>query len=313
MKRLVPFVLALAVSTPASAGSGPWTLAEGSWTAYGGVDYRHFVKLAGQDGGFTGEGVTLPTGIRTLTVQGVVSYGVLDWAEIELNVPWVYSQADRPDVEACTSLGLDACESVQSLGLITTRAKVRLLDEIYGPPLTLSLGPAIRTGEFTHDERSRLTAPTEGQTDIGAFLTAGRSGGLGSAGYYAVYAQGAYYFRMPNAEVGGVNAPGDEWTVDFEATFAPVAFLAFGPDLYLSSREGLTLAEMNESYIDDPDRYAALGVFNVKYGGKVMVRSSRLFTVILGATQTLYAENNPTDTFSFSFGLNYQGVPKDEG
>ena len=51
------------------------------------------------------------------------------------------------------------------------------LDELYGPPLSLAVGGELRVGTFTAPERAQLTNLGEGTTDLGAFLSAGRSGG----------------------------------------------------------------------------------------------------------------------------------------
>lgn len=310
MKHGLPLLLALALPLPAAAGTGPWTLGEGAWTLYGGAEYRRFTLVAGGDGGALGEGDPLPTGIRSLGLQAIGSYGLLDWAEAELTVPWVLAQADRADAEGCAALGQGACRTVESVALLQARMKLRLLDEYVGPAVSVAAGPVLRSGEFNHDERARLTTPTEGQTDLGAFVTVGRSTGLGERGWYAAWLQVDARHRFPNGDrPDGGKAPGEEVAAEAEVLVAPTGTVAFGPDVYFTWRDGVDLEEIDAT---DPDRFASLGVGSLRAGGKVLLQSSRLFTVVLSGTGTIWARNNPTDAFSVGLGLNYQGLAKEQ-
>ncbi|MFZ5477803.1 MAG: hypothetical protein ACOZNI_13590 [Myxococcota bacterium] len=293
---------------PALAGTGPWTLPEGNWTTYGGAEYRQFRMLT--TGGFTGQGADLGTAFRTFSAQVIGSFGLREWAEGEISIPYVYVQTARTDVAPCENLGLQACEPVQDIGLVTARVKLRLLDEVVGPPLSLAMGPLVRTGEFTHAERQRLTAPTEGQTDFGAFVVAGRSSGL-AQGWYGAWVQAEYRFRLANTEVEGKKVPGDELELSGELLLAPAGMVAFGPDVWFTTRDGIGLAEMNEKYLDDPDRYAMLAVTTVKAGGKVVIGSQSLTSLVVSGTGTLFAKNNPSDGWSVGVGVNHQFVPKE--
>ena len=148
VSKLRALLVGLAALLPgvAHAGSGPWTLAEGSWTLYAGTDYRHFAKVVGGAGSFDGEAGDLPTGFSDVSVEGIASYGLLDWSELELTLPWVSAQADRPDAQGCIDLGLDACKTVRNVGLITGRLKLRAIDEVHGAPVTLTFAPLLRIG-----------------------------------------------------------------------------------------------------------------------------------------------------------------------
>jgi len=295
------------LATTALAGTGPWTLPEGDWSLYGGADWRHFQKVAISNGNTA----TLDTGIRALTLEVVGSFGLLDAVEAELTLPWVYAQVDHVSESPCETLPNDPCATVSAIGLLQAKVKVRALDELDGLPVTLAAGTLFRSGEFTHEQRSRLTAPTEGQTDLGAFLTVGRSGGAFANGFYSGWAQAGYFYRMPNGIVEDKKIPGNEWTSDAEFFIAPISAFAIGPNLFITKRTGITLEDMNEKYIDDPDRYAMLAVFSIKYGAKILLRSDRRWTVVLGGTGTAYAENTAADVYSFSVGINYQGIAKD--
>lgn len=311
MKHRALVALALAAPGTALAGSGPWTLAEGDWSAYGGAEYRRFANVVGGDGAFVGGGDPLPTGIRSLALQGIATYGVLDWAEAELTVPWVLAQADRKDAEGCAGLGQGACGTVTGAGLLQARLKLRVLDEYVGPPVTVAVGPALRSGELSHDDRMRLTAPTEGQTDIGAFVAVGRSGGLGRAGWYATWLQVDARHRFPNTTLtDGQKVPGEEMAAEWEVLFAPGGVVAFGPDLFFTWRDGYDLEAMDAA---DPDRFAGLGVASLRGGAKVLLRSSRLWTVVISGTGGIWARNNPPDTHTVAIGLNYQGIADGEG
>jgi hypothetical protein len=303
--------LILLLASAALAGTGPWTLPEGSWSLYGGAEYRQFASLAASGGAFVGQGAAMDTSFRTFSVQAVGSFGLREWAEAELIVPYVYSQSARTDVGNC-NIGLDACEPVNDIGLVSARAKIRVLDEVYGPPVTLSFGPLVRSGEFTHEERSRLTAPTEGQTDLGGFLVVGRSSGL-AQGWYGVWVQGEYRFRIGNTEIEGKKVPGDEVEVAGELLLAPAGNVAFGPGLWFTTRDGISLEDMNAKYSDDPDRFAMLAVSSAKVGGKVIVNSQSLTSLVLSGTGTLWARNNPPDVWSFGVGVNHQFLPKGAG
>jgi hypothetical protein len=50
----------------------------------------------------------------------------------------------------------------------------------------------------------------------------------------------------------------------------------------------------------------------VQLGGKVILRSSRRLSAVVGATGTLYARNNPPDSFSIGVGVNYLSLPPEE-
>ncbi len=294
------------VTLPARAGSGPWTLSEGSSSLYLGTEYRQLRHIA-PDGEWFGDGSDLGTSIRFVTVQGVVSYGLLDRFELEATLPWVYAHASRPDAAVCYALGQSACGKVESVGLIDVRGKVRLLDELAGPPVTISVGPVLRIGEFGHTTRARLTAITEGQSDVGAFAVLGRSAGLGASGWWSGYLDAEYRYRIPNIEVGGVKIPSDEVASSAQVMVSPWGVVAFGPELFFDARTGgESLATKDDA---DPDRFASLKYTLVQYGGKVIVTSNRRWSAIFGATGTLYARDTASDLWSVSAGISWQALP----
>lgn len=310
--RTVSLVIAAALLAPAAkAGTGPWTLSGDDASVYVGGEYRTFARIVGGDGSVDGESTALPTPIRFVTVQGIVSYGLLDPLEVELAVPWVLGTAARADAAGCSDLGQRACATTSGLGSIQARAKIRLLDEVERAPLSLAIGAHVRVGDAAHDVRARLTTPTEGQTDLGGFLALGRSGSFGGTTVsYSAWAEAGYLHRLPNATLSDQGVPGDEWGGAAELLVGVGPVVSLGPDLAFSTRSGLDLAAVDMA---DPDRFAALAVTSVVAGGKLLVRSDHLWTFVVGVSGTVYAENNPPDTVSFSVGLNRQllgGLPR---
>lgn len=291
----------------ALAGSGPWLLGPGDQSVYTGVEVQRLTRLhvvTDGDGGDTV--IDVGEGLSTFGVKGIVTYGLLARTELEIEVPWYRVQANRRDAQVCIDLGPRSCATTQSVGLLQVRAEGLLLDELAGSPISLSLGTHLRYGGFTAPTRKRVTNVGEGTTDLGLVLSAGRSGGLG-AGYWLAYVEGGWTYRFPTTDSYPSNqvAPLPEWTVTGEALLAPDLRFALGPSATWVYRDGLDWYELD---LADPDRFAALGVQNLRVGGKVIIRNDTNVAFSVGALRTVYAQNNPTDAWIINAGLSAQGL-----
>jgi hypothetical protein len=286
----------------AFAGTGPWTLPEAELSVYGGAEYQRIGTLAGEDGSGA-EVIPVDSGLEKAGGTLIVGYGVRDRVDVELQLPYTFVTANRKDGALCSTIGLRACDATQGLGIVTLKVKGLLLDELVGPPVSLSVGAELRLGQTTSATRARLTNLGEGTTDIGGFVDVGRSGGLGD-GYWSAYAEIGGRYRFPNTEIGGTPVPGAELHADVEWLGGAQSWWAVGPAVSLLWRpEGGDVADINFA---DPDRFGALRVFNLRAGGKLIVRSSRRTSLAIAAYGTAYAWNNPADQIIVTAGLGGQ-------
>ena len=93
---------------------------------------------------------------------------------------------------------LDACETTNGFAPIGVRAKMNVVDQSYGPPVSAAFGLELRHGDHTADSRARLTNLGEGTFDAGLFASVGRSGGLPGSGYYYTDLDVLGRYRAPN-------------------------------------------------------------------------------------------------------------------
>jgi hypothetical protein len=300
--------LLLALTTAATAGSGPWVIGTGQSSLYMGAETQRLTQLALSTGSYATEDVVdVGSGLSTIGAQAIVTYGLLPRLEIEGLLPVYRVRANRTDAELCDALGLDACKATSGVGVMRIRAKGMVLDELYGPPFSLAIGPELRLGELTAPERARLTNLGEGTTDVGAFVSIGRTGLLGGSGAWSAFAEGGWRYRFPNTELEpDLPVPGSEFFSDIEAFFGPNLTWAVGPSVTAYIRpDGVDFEEVDMA---DQDRFSALRVLAIQAGGKVLVRSGSRVTLSAGALRTVYAENNPSDVLSISVGLTIQDV-----
>ena len=291
-------------SALAIAGSGPWVVGEGNTSIYVGGEAQRLSRLAIRVGGERSV-IDVGEGISSLGLKGIVTVGLTPHLELQGVLPWWRVQANRPDAALCADAGLGACRTTTTVGVIELRAKLQVLDELFGAPLSLAVGPEARFGDFTLPTRQRFTNAGEGGFDAGGFLTVGRTGALGSRGYWSAYLEVLGRYRFPNTTtypgfVGDQAVPGPEvaasaeWTVGERRVVAgPVAVMLWrvsGEDW-----DGIDLT--------DPDRFAALRILNVRVGATAVVRGGRALSASLSVLQTVAAENNPSDAFSVSLGL----------
>jgi len=317
----------LSILTAAAwAGSGPWVVAQGDQNVYLGSEAQRLTQLAVSTGSFSddvldigaGGPITDPgAGISTFGMKAIVTYGLLPRAELELGVPYYRVRFNRQDDAICTELlGEQACAANKGLGVITGRAKVLLLDELYGPVVSLAAGAELRHGDFTAPERGQLTNLGEGTTDIGAFASVGRTGAFGAQGAWSTYAELGGRYRMPNASISTeANAdlgvvPNNELWGSWESLVGTITWGA-GPMIsYFHRPQGLDFEELltDPELAGDDERLAALNALSVQAGAKIVVRSEERVSFSAGVARTLYAENNPADLVSVNAGISVRNL-----
>ena len=292
----------------ANAGSGPWVVGSGSRDTFFALESQRLTKLSIETSADTTEVIDVGEGLSTFGAKGLFPYGVRPRMDLTVAVPWYRVQANRTDHELCGALGMGACRTTQGIGIISVSGKGLLLDELYGSPVSLSLGGEVRYGSFTAPDRERITNIGEGTFDIGPTAAIGRSIGTGS-GYSSAMLQGGYRYRFANTDAypGAPDAvPGGEVFGDAGVLWAPSAWLAVGPMVSgLWRPGGLDWYELD---LTDTDRFSALRVYNVQVGGSVIVRtvtpdSPDNLAFTFGALRTIAAMNNPTDVTLVSVGL----------
>lgn len=315
-------VALLLCPAPADAGSGPWVLGQGDHTLYLGLEAQRFDHLALAAGSGADDVTQVGGGVSTWGAKAIATVGLLPRLEAELALPWYEVRQNREEASPCPELSLGACETTRGIGVIRARAKLRALDEILGPPVTLSFGLEAQLGQATADDRARITNLGEGTLDAGAFGVVGRSGSLGGGGgYWSSYLELGGRYRSRNAELGGIEAPGAETWGEGQFLLAPGGRLAFGPEAsFLWRPAGVDVEDMlaDPEIVLDIDRFSALRIFTAQAGGKVLVRCSDRVTANAGVLHTLYAINNPTDVWVLDLGISARGflrgkASRDEG
>ena len=310
MKRFSIFLAAtLGLSSTATAGSGPWVLGEGARNVYVGFEAQRLTRFA-----FIANGerdtIDVDGGIQTFGAKVIGTLGLTNRLDIELDVPYYYVQADTPGA-VCESLtadtGRETCETTSSLGIITARAKLMLLDEIVGKPLTMSAGLEARFGHLTASTRDRITNVGEGTLDAGGFLSVGRTVTVGS-GYLSSSAEVGGRYRVPkdrdSASADGsetVRAPGPEfWTV-VESLYFIGSRVGIGPVATLFIRpSGLDFGDIDATSID---RFSVLNVGNVRVGGQFVIRGSDNVSASVNVQRVVWARNNPEDVWVVGIGV----------
>ncbi len=296
-------VAGLLVGGAARAGSGPWTLSQDDRSLYVGADYGRWSRFAGGEGSRLGEPNEIGTAVTRTDLLIDITYGLLPGAEIELAAAYAWSGVSRLDVQPCDTLPLGACRDVSGLAPVNARLKVRLLDEFGGAPLTVALGPSFRFADWTRGDRQRITALGDGQTDLAAFASAGRSGGLGQTWSYAGYLEASYRHRLKIGEVDSVAIPGDEGLLTVEALVYPRHALALGLAAELLHRPAGVDYEATD--LNDPDRFTSLSVTALKVGPRLLLRSVDDISVSASAMLSVYARNNPIDQVVFGVGIGH--------
>ena len=298
-------LVGLLAAAPALAGSGPWVVGEGNGTLYTGIESQRIGNLAVSVGD---ERVVLPVGegISTFGVKAIGTWGLTQRIEVEAEVPWFRVHANRRDSQLCADLGLNACATTTSLGVLRLGGKLLVLDELVGSPVSMSLGVQSRFGNFTERTRARVTNVGEGTFDLGTWVSVGRTGALGSVGSYSVYGDVGYRYRFPNTGSypnfeGDLRVPGNEFEGSLAALVSPSPFVGFGPTTSVFWRPGGL--DWDEVDLTDRDRFGALRVFNLRAGAQLILRSRGGLSVSANAFGTLWTMNNPSDVFGVSLGV----------
>lgn len=296
--------LLLLLSAPAQAGDGPWTLNPGDLSVYGGVNYFRYGRFIGatpdNDGG-------LGAGITAVGAVGVATAGLADGLELEAVVPYERVRVNNPASGPCTSDNAPPgfCRTTAGVGDLSVTLKGRLINELYTSPVTVSAAAGLRSGEFYADQRNRLTTLGDGQTDLGAGLSVGRTDlMLGGRGWYRVGAWGWYWLRFPNGrDDQDRRVPGDEISYTAEATFSLHPRFGFGPAVQGFHR--LWGEELGSSSFQDIDVWSKLKAEQIQVGGKVGIYTEAGPTISIAALRTVYARNNPADTLVLSIGVGF--------
>lgn len=286
----------------ALAGDGPWTLGPREHNVFVGADYYRYSKL---DPG-EGEARDLPS---PLTAAGLTldwTLGLREGVEAEIKIPYESVRADNEESSGCTSGPAGWCSPTAGLGDVGANVKVRLVNELYGSPVSVAANAGFRSGEAYAKTRGRLTTLGDGQTDVGGGLSVGRTDVLGP-GWYRVSAAGGYWYRFSNSELEGEKVPADEVAGSVSLLIAPHPSFALGPAAHGFWRLGGQ--DIDEVGADDfawPDLSASLAAAQVQVGLKLGLFAQKGGpTFSLTVLRTAYAKNNPADTLVLSAGLGW--------
>ena len=298
-------VLASVFVSLASAGSGPWVVGEGQASLYVGGEAQRLSQLA-----ITVEGerdvIDVAEGISTVGLKGIATVGLTPRIELQGILPWWRVQATRPDHPLCEALGLGACRTTSSLGVVELRGKGLVLDEFFGAPVSLALGAEMRLGDFTYGTRERVTNVGEGALDAGAFLAVGRTGAVGARGYWSAYLEVLGRYRAPTTRDfpeanAGRSVPGSEFGATAEWVVGPRSRVAFGPVASVLWRPwGKDFGELD---LTDRDRFGALRILTTRVGGTLAIRGPESLVATLSVLRTVVAINNPSDVLTVSGGV----------
>ncbi len=284
----------LAIS-PATAGSGPWAISEGDTSVYMGAENQTFDQLALSTGAKSKDVLDVDDGLETTGAKLVVTHGIREHIEVELDIGWFRVQANRPGGALCAALGPNTCNTTKGFAPVGLRGKWQLFDELTGAPLSLSVGGAARLGQWTAPTRARTTNLGEGTTDFGPTLAVGRSGGLGQ-GFWSAHLDSAWLYRQSNKVNASPGIPASEFLVDLEVLGGTRAWWSLGPTVtYWERPKGKDIEDLLASpdLATDIDRFAMLNARSVRVGGKLLVRSNERTTLVISGWNTVVAVNNP--------------------
>ena len=278
---MISVVWALALTgASALAGGGPWTLPAGARNLYVGTTQSRFSEIAG-DMGPTDVGA-----VQATTLQAIGTVGLLEGMEVELAVPWTRANHLEPSADPCDSVWRpsDFCTSSASLAPLQATLKGRLMDEGALQPVTLSAALSLRAGNTTAQYRDRLTATGDGQTDLGALLSVGRTGQVGSDGFYRLALTGGYYYRTALASPEGTKVPADQVELTVGGVVAPIRQVGLGPLVTGFHRlGGIDLSELKP---DDPNGFPSLAASQVKAGGELWISGANDITLAISALRS---------------------------
>ena len=310
MRRVLGLMCGLAGTASAWAGSGPWVVGNGQASLYVGADSQRITRLAitvddERDVIDVGQGLT------SFGVKGIASLGITNRAEVEVQAPWWTVRANRPDEALCGALGLQACATTTTVGVITAKTKVLLVNEYFGSPFSLSVGTELRYGDFTAPTRARITNAGEGTTDLGPTVAIGRVGSIGSA-YVLAQTELGWRYRFPTTRAypdvprGTRAAPLPESWANLEMLAGPSNKIVVGPTFNILYRNGLDWGDLD---LSDPDRLAALRILTARLGATVILHNDGDLALVGTIMQAVAARNNP-NTLSVGVGVSFSGLTR---
>ena len=288
-------LLSILVASPAIAGSGPWTISEGDTSIYAGVESQRLERLTLSSGAGADDVLDVDDGLETTGTVMVVTHGIRQDIEFQVNASWMRVQANRPDGELCAALGPQTCKTTRGLAPMGVQVKWQIVDELVGAPLSMSIGGAARFSQWTARTRDRTTNLGEGTTDFGPTLALGRSGGLGE-GFWSAHVDTSWLYRQSNIVDSDPPVPGSELKIDTEALGGTRTWWSVGPTIsYWERPQGVDLEDIlaDPNLATDIDRFARLRARSVRVGGKLLIRSSERTTLVLAGFTTVAAVNNP--------------------
>lgn len=307
--RTAPWAPALALalagglaSRPARAGDGPWTLSSGDHSIYAGGDWSRWTRYEADGDADRDMGM----GVSRGGFLGVWSVGLREGVEVEVQLPVHTVRVDAPGAGACAAPpARDWCADTTGLGRISARAKFRLVDEVFRPPLTLSLVLGAETGEHNAHLRGRLTNLGEGQSDAFGGLSTGRAAPLGpDGGWYRAHLTALYALRAPLEGEGAAARPGDELRGSLAAMVSPRGRLGLG--LELGGHHRLAGEALADIPLGAPNAWAQLQTSQLRAGAKLMVAGDAgRPSLTLGWGRAVWARNAPSDETFVSFGLGW--------
>ncbi|MBX2798656.1 MAG: hypothetical protein KTR31_13325 [Myxococcales bacterium] len=291
-------LLALTAS-PSLAGDGPWTLGVGQTNLYLGLDYFRYQSFRRPGA----QMVQMGSGITATGATAVITRGLTRGTEVELRLPFERVRANDPESAFCTTEAprTDWCQATAGLGDLMGIVKIRLMDEADFRPLSVAAGAMIRTGEFYSENRARLTTLGDGQTDIGAMVSIGRTQQWSSAGWIRASTSAAYWYRLPHANAPKV--PADEIAGDLNVLLSPNGSFAIGPTASYFFKLGGE--DLDPALLQSINGFASLRGSQLKAGGKLGLYGKNGLTLSVAAQYSVYAMNNPADTLAISVGMGW--------
>lgn len=293
----------------ALAGAGPWVLGAGDEQIYVGLDAQRFGLLATGAGAYADDVVTVDDGVNTFGAKLIGTLGLVRNVELELDLPFAYTYVNRIG-DVCALLALDACETTYGFAPITLRTKWLVVDELAGRPVSFSVGVDLRFGQMTAEHRERITNIGDGTFDLEPRVSLGRIGRLPN-GWWSIYGDVSFRYRFPtDPSFGdtGIAVPGYEIVSNVENLWTPVSAVSIGPAIGLLWRPNGVDILSPEWAATDQDRIVALRILSLEAGAKLIVRNNRAISGSLGVFHTIYAINNPQDTFKISLGVAFRDL-----
>ena len=310
VRQIVVLALSL-MCAPAFAGSGPWVVGTGQASLYVGTESQRITRLA-----ITVDGerdvIDVDQGLTAFGLKGIASLGVTNRAELEVQLPWWTTRANRTDEPLCDALGQQACDTTSTVGVLAAKTKVLLLDEYFGSPLSLSVGAEFRYGDFTAPTRARLTNAGEGTTDLGPTVSIGRVGSFMGKGYFLGQTELGWRYRFPTTR-NYPDFPNGKRAAPLPETWANAEFLVgsssrfvVGPSFGFLYRDGLDWGELD---LADPDRLAALNVVTARLGATAILHNDGNLALVGSVLQAVATKNNP-NTLSVGIGVGFSGLAR---